>query len=128
MRRQRSEPHGLSVLVQHAGAVTQMANHLYICRFAAAELPVRGLILSSLPPALLPLANQMRYPILVTDGLGSLPMNSLAYRLLSTNVQREVTLNAEAYDRYSGGRPEAIIALPVSQEPAAPRSERGHSG
>ena len=87
---------------------------------AAAELPVRGLILSSIHPALLPVAAQMRFPIMVTDGFGALPMNSAAYRLLSTNIQREVTLNAEAYDRYAGTRPEVIIPLPVAQEPAAP--------
>ena len=87
---------------------------------AAADVPVRGLILSSLFPSLLPLASQMRFPIIVTDGFGALPMNSVAHRLLSTNVKREVTLNAEAYDRYKGTRPEIIIPLPVSQEPPMP--------
>ena len=84
---------------------------------AAAELPVRGLILSSLFPSLLPLAREMRYPIILTDGFGSMPMNSAAYRLLTTNIKREATLNAETFDRYRGGRPEVIIPLPVSSEP-----------
>jgi hypothetical protein len=87
---------------------------------AAAELPVRGLILSSLHPSLIPLALQMRYPILVMDGFGNFPMNSAAYRLLTTNAKREATVNAETFDRYSGGRPEVIIPLPVSVEPAQP--------
>jgi len=62
----------------------------------------------------------MRYPILVTDGIGSLPMNSAAYKLLSTNTKREVTLNTEPYDRYTGARPEVFIALPISAEPPMP--------
>jgi hypothetical protein len=82
----------------------------------AAELPVRGLILSSIYPSLIPLAREMRYPIVALDGFGPMPMNSLAYKLLSTNVKRDVTVNAEAYDRYGGGRPEVIIPLPVSSE------------
>lgn len=88
---------------------------------AAAELPVRGLIISSLYPSLLPVAREMRFPIMVTDGFGEMPMNSAAHKLLGTNAKREVTLNAEAYDRYSGARPEVIIPLPISQEPALPR-------
>jgi hypothetical protein len=91
------------------------------CLKAAADLPVRGLIVSSLYPSLIPQAREMRYPIMVTDGFGPLPMNSAAYKLLSTNVKRDVTVNAEAYDRYSGARPEAIISLPVSADPPAPR-------
>ena len=87
---------------------------------AAAELPVRGLILSSIFPSLLQKAREMRYPIMVTDGFGSLPMNSAAYKLLSTNIKREVTVNAEAFDRYSGAKPEVIIPLPVSSDPPVP--------
>ena len=89
--------------------------------YAAADLPVRGLILSSIFPSLLPKAREMRYPILVTDGFGTLPMNSAAHKLLSTNAKREVTVNAEVYDRYSGARPEVIIPLPIPTEPPAPQ-------
>lgn len=88
---------------------------------AAAGLPVRGLILSSILPSLIQKATEMRYPILLTDGFGSLPMNSMAYKLLSTNVRRDVTVNAEIHDRYSGARPEVIIPLPISEIPLIPR-------
>ncbi len=81
---------------------------------AAAELPVRGLILGSLSSSLLPSAARMDYPILVTEGFGRLPMNSAAFTLLSTNEGREITLNAEPFNRYTTTRPEVIIPLPVT--------------
>lgn len=84
---------------------------------AAGEMPVRGLILASIYPSLIPVAREMRYPIVVTDGFGQLPMNSAAYKLLSTNAKREITVNAEMYNRYSGARPEVIIPLPVTADP-----------
>jgi hypothetical protein len=87
---------------------------------AAAELPVRGLILSSLPSSLITNAYQMRYPILVTEGFGALPMNSAAFKLLTTNNKREATVNADHFDRYTGTRPEVIIPLPISSEPDEP--------
>jgi hypothetical protein len=49
-------------------------------------------------------------------------MNTAAFKLLTTNVKREVTLNAEIYDRQNGTRPEVFITLPISQEPAEARS------
>jgi len=86
----------------------------------AAELPVRGLILSSISSALIQPALQMRYPILVLDGFGAVSMNSVSFQLLTTNDKREVTVNAEHFDRYSKNRPEAIIPLPVQVEPEEP--------
>ena len=88
---------------------------------SAIELAVRGLILSSISPALLPLASQATFPILIVDGFGPRPMNSIAYKLLSTNIKRDVALNAEIYDRLIGTRPEVFIPLPFSQEPPEPR-------
>ncbi len=89
---------------------------------AAAELPVRGLIISSLASSLITVAYQMRYPILVMEGFGALPMNSAAFKLLTTNNKREATVNAEHFDRYSGNRPEVIIPLPITNEPAEPNN------
>jgi hypothetical protein len=87
----------------------------------AGEMPVRGLVLSGLYPSLIPLAREMRYPIMVTDGFGPLPMNSAAYKLLSTNAKREITVNAEVYNRYTGARPEVIVPLPVATNPSSAR-------
>ena len=87
---------------------------------AAAEVQIRGLIVGSMSPSLVGPAREVRYPIVLTEGFGTLPMNTAAYRLITTNVKREATLNAEAFDRYSGSRPEVIIPLPTSTPPAVP--------
>lgn len=84
---------------------------------AVADLPARGLIASSLHPSLIQKAREMRFPIILTEGMGTLPMNSAAYKLLTTNAKRDVTINAEVYDRYTGARPEVIIPLPITSEP-----------
>jgi hypothetical protein len=87
----------------------------------AIELPVRALILGSIAPALIPLAMQAKFPILLTEGFGLRPMNLNAYKLLSTNIKREICVNAEMLDYEAGTRPEAIIPLPAQQEPPEPR-------
>jgi hypothetical protein len=75
-------------------------------------LPLRGLIFSSIAPSLIPVAENLSIPIIVTDGFGRAPMNQAAYKLLSTNDQREVAMNAEQWDHMIGKRPEIIIPLP----------------
>jgi hypothetical protein len=72
-------------------------------------------------PALVPLALQARHPIILIDGFRKQPMNSNAYRLLSTNSKRDVTVSAVPWDRQTGTRPEIFIPLPVTQAPPPPR-------
>jgi hypothetical protein len=86
----------------------------------AASSPLRGLILASMDPSLVPVASKIKIPVIVIEGFGNIPMNSAAYKLLSTNDQREVSLNAERWDRFTGVRPEIIIPLPAPGEPALP--------
>lgn len=83
----------------------------------AANIPLRGLILASLKTSLVPLAQKMPYPILVTDGFGPHPMNVMSYNVLTTNDGREISVNAEPLDRFHGNRPEIVIPLNVSEEP-----------
>lgn len=78
----------------------------------ANELPLKGLILSSIHPDLLPLAEKLDVAIIVTDGFGATPMNSRTFELLTTNAKRDTSLNAE-FDLTYGKVPEIIIPLPA---------------
>jgi hypothetical protein len=88
---------------------------------AAADLPLRGLILSSIASSLIPLAEELSIPIVILEGFGLLPVNSSAFNLLITSDRREITLNAEKIDKYTLQRPEVFISLPVNQTVHEPR-------
>jgi hypothetical protein len=83
---------------------------------AAADIPLRGLVLASMDSTLIPLAAKMPFPVLVLDGFGQLPMNSVAFKLLSTSEKREAVVNAQAWDHFKGTRPEVVIPLPAAGE------------
>lgn len=87
----------------------------------AGGLPIRGLILSSMDPALKPIAQKQSYPVIVLEGFGKIPLNSVAERLLRTSERREVALNAEHWDRLAGQRPEIVIPLPSSGDQSYPQ-------
>ena len=70
--------------------------------------------------ALAPLASKLRYPIMIIEGFGNLPMNSSAYKLLSTSDRREIAINTEAWDPIAGTRPEVVIPLPADRQPGLP--------
>jgi hypothetical protein len=86
----------------------------------AAEIPLRGLILSSMDSALVPLACKVNVPIVILDGFGQIPMNANAFKLLSTNERREVAINAEGRNPFSTNRPEIVIPLPASGDLSLP--------
>ncbi len=84
---------------------------------AAKDFNIRGLILSSINPDLLPLALEMEYPIVIIEGFSPLPMNMRAFELLKSNEKREISLNS-IYDVKRKEKPEIIITL--NAEAAAP--------
>ncbi len=83
----------------------------------AADIPLRGLILSSMDSALIPYAKKAPFPVLVVEGFGFNPLSGIGYNVLVTNNGREISLNAEPLDHYKGTRPEIFIPLEASSEP-----------
>jgi hypothetical protein len=77
----------------------------------AEELPLRGLILASMTPDLIPVAKKLQIPILVLEGFGRVSMNSSTSKLLNTSDKREIAVNAEPWNRFAGTRPEIVIPL-----------------
>jgi hypothetical protein len=88
---------------------------------AAAELPLRGLILSSMAASLIPKAEELSLPVVIIEGFGLLPINSAAFNLLITSDRREIAVNAEKMDAYANQRPEVFISLPINQMVHEPR-------
>lgn len=104
---------GLVVLGGHCDQVETLK--------AAAELSLRGLILASMDSQLVNAALRLPFPLIVLEGFGDIPMGSVSFKLLATNERREVTLNAEEWDRFTGKKPEVIIPLPAPEELPQPR-------
>jgi hypothetical protein len=86
---------------------------------AANDLPLRGLILGSMTADLVSVANQVDFPIILLEGFGRIPINSAAYKLLSSNEKRDISLNSANSDPFTGERPEVTIPLPA-QAPEPP--------
>ena len=86
----------------------------------AGNIPIKGLILGSISSDLIPAALSMKYPIMAIDGFGSTPMNSAAEGILIANKDRNIALNAQMYDSFSGKYPEIIISRPNQPEPDLP--------
>jgi len=84
----------------------------------ANELGLHGLILGSMTADLVPTALQIEVPVLLLEGFGTQPINSFAYRLLTTSEKRDVSVNAAAPNPLYGIRPEVFIELPAEGEPA----------
>jgi hypothetical protein len=88
---------------------------------AVDDLPLKGLILSSMASSLIPFAEKLSLPVVILEGFGLLPVNSSAFNLLITSDRREIALNAEKIDQYTNRRPEVFINLPVNQVVHEPR-------
>lgn len=86
----------------------------------ATELNVRGVILGGMSSSLISVTQRLPYPVVVTEGFGSRPINLPAYELLRSNVGREVALSATPAEPYNTQRPEIIIPLPANRPVGLP--------
>jgi hypothetical protein len=77
-----------------------------------------GLILGSLPARLIPLVQTLPYPVLVLGGFGSFGLDEISKKFLSNLSGSEISLNCARWDRLSGERPEAYVA--VAREGSVP--------
>jgi len=75
----------------------------------AESLPLRGLIFASIKPDLIPAAVEIKVPVILIEGYKNCPMNAAAFELLTRNNGHTVCVNAQAWDRYKGIRPEIVI-------------------
>ncbi len=76
---------------------------------AAADMQLRGLILSSINPDLLGLVDNLPFPAMLIEGFGKSPMNAAVFSIFHENEKREVAINASRWDQTTGGRPEVLI-------------------
>jgi len=86
----------------------------------ATKLPVRGMVLASIPVDLISQAIKAPFPLIVVEGFGKRAMNSVAFDLLAKYENQEVSVNAETWDRYRGVRPEMVIPLTTATIPPGP--------
>jgi hypothetical protein len=89
----------------------------------AVEARVRGIIAGSVNAELCPFLQSLPFPVLITEGFGSLPMSQRAFSLLQANMGREAILNADIQIRRGVTRPEVFIPLRAEEDhsPEEPR-------
>lgn len=83
----------------------------------AAEADIAGMIVGSMPAALIPVAQTLPFPLIVTDGFGQPAMSEIIFNLLKKQENREVTLLGKM-DLEKGNRPEIIVGGGVTSHQA----------
>ncbi len=77
----------------------------------AAEIPLRGLVASSIALDLLEYACTMPFPVMALIGLGKAVYDEHCYQIISHMDKHVACVNATSWDRCLGSRPEVVIPL-----------------
>ncbi|MCL7451751.1 MAG: hypothetical protein M8467_01750 [Anaerolineae bacterium] len=82
----------------------------------AIEAKVRGAIAGSVSAGLCPFLQSLPFPVLITNGFGSMAMSEPVFSLLHASMGREAMISTYEPGRWGGRRPEVIIPLRVEDE------------
>ncbi|MBN1488091.1 MAG: hypothetical protein JW981_10645 [Anaerolineae bacterium] len=89
----------------------------------AIEMRVQGIIVGGIPPELLPKIEAVDFAVVVTEGVGVIPMSKAVFRLLRSMDGREVAISGLQEQRSGGERPFIIVPMPTeSGNPIQPES------
>ncbi|MBN1953536.1 MAG: hypothetical protein JW900_00680 [Anaerolineae bacterium] len=77
----------------------------------AVELQARGIIVGGLVPELIDEVKKLSFPVVATEGIGTIPMSNQIFELLSTHDNREAILDGRFSSGWGARRPEIIIPL-----------------
>jgi hypothetical protein len=83
----------------------------------AVELQVRGMIVGSIPPDLIPLLRETPLPVIATEGIGTTPMSAALFDLLRSLDGREAALCAKIGSRWKPTRPYIVVPMPTRAAP-----------
>ena len=102
--------------IDHRGSIVAVGSPLTEDLLKAADaIGVRGLIGPSMHARLVPLMEEMNYPVGLTQGFGHLAMSERILALLNSYNGREVVLDAGLDADWRERRPEIIIPLASQQ-------------
>jgi len=85
----------------------------------AAEINVRAVVTGGIDAQLMEFAGSLSFPVLVTQGLGELPMAASTFQLFWTHQGREAVI-MEREAAWGTTRPEIVIALPMDRTTPPP--------
>jgi len=90
----------------------------------AQEIQVRGIVVGGLEPELISLVERLPFPVVVTEGIGTVPMSTPVFHLLATNDGRDASISGRVQSRWDVVRPEIIFPLPA-ETPSQAQTQPG---
>lgn len=103
------------VSLRHRGAIL-VAGHVDDSRvlLRARQFGLRGLVAGSMVPALRALGRELDLPLLVTEGMGHIPMAAPLFDLLRSREGQRAVISGRSQEDYAS--PELIIPLPPNTQ------------
>ncbi len=79
----------------------------------AVEMQVRGIIVGSVSPSLIPRLKDVNFPVIATEGAGERPMCRAIFDLLRSVNGREAAVSGQLKSRWSAKRPYIVVPMPT---------------